>query len=157
MPKKTLPHYKKIQPDPKYQSLVVARFINFVMRRGKKATARKIVYGTLDLIKKRTKSDPLEIFDKALKNVGPYVEIKTKRIGGANYQVPIEVGRDRRLTLSMRWIIESAQNQDGKPMKEHLSKEILLASKKSGTAFKKKEDTHRMAEANKAFAHFARF
>lgn len=154
---KTQASYKRILPDPKYHSLVVSRFINYIMERGKKTAARKIVYGAFEDIKEKTKKDPLDIFDTALKNVGPYVEIKSKRIGGANYQVPVEVSKERRLTLSMRWIIEAAKSQKGKPMKIKLSSEILSASRKDGMAFKKREDTHRMAEANKAFAHYARF
>ena len=149
--------YKRIQPDPKYHSIVVAKLINYVMIQGKKIAARKIVYGALDDIKELSKSDPLEVFDGAIRNVGPYVEIKSKRIGGANYQVPIEVSKDRRLSLALRWIIAAARSVKGKPMRKKLTEEILAASKKEGLAYKKREDTHRMAEANKAFAHYARF
>lgn len=149
--------YKRIQPDPKFHSLIVARLINYVMLKGKKAGARKIVYSAFEIIKEKTKIDPLSVFDNALRNVGPYVEIKSKRIGGANYQVPIEVSKDRRLTLALRWIIETARRQKGKPMRKKLAEELLAASKKEGLAYKKREDTHRMAEANKAFAHYARF
>ena len=149
--------YKRIQPDPKYHSIVVAKLINYVMLKGKKNAARKIVYGAFDEIKESMKADPLEVFDNAVKNVGPYVEIKSKRIGGANYQVPIEVSKERRLTLALRWIIDAARSQKGKPMGKKLFEEIVSASKKEGLAYKKREDTHRMAEANKAFAHYARF
>ena len=149
--------YKRIQPDPKFHSLIVARLINYVMLNGKKAGARKIVYGAFEEIKEKTKIDPLSVFDDAIRNVGPYVEIKSKRIGGANYQVPIEVSKDRRLTLALRWIVEIARKQKGMPMRKKLAQELLAAAKKEGLAYKKREDTHRMAEANKAFAHYARF
>lgn len=149
--------YKRIQPDPKFHSLVIAKMINYCMYGGKKTQAQKIVYGCLEEIKEKSKADPLEVFDNAVKNVGPYVEIKSKRIGGANYQVPIEVNKDRRLTLALRWIIDAARSVKGKPMAKKLAEEILNAAKKEGLAFKKREDTHRMAEANKAFAHYARF
>lgn len=149
--------YKRIQPDPKYHSIVVAKLINYVMIEGKKNAARKIVYGAFDDMKETTKNDPLEIFDNAIRNVGPYVEIKSKRIGGANYQVPIEVSKERRLSLAIRWIIDAARSQKGKSMRKKLFEELLSASKKEGAAYKKREDTHRMAEANKAFAHYARF
>jgi small subunit ribosomal protein S7 len=127
------------------------------MERGKKSIAQKIVYGAFDDIKEITKKDPLEVFDDALKNVGPYVEIKSKRIGGANYQVPVEVSKDRRQALAARWIIDASRAQKGRPMRKKLFDELIAASKKEGAAFKKREDTHRMAEANKAFAHYARF
>lgn len=149
--------YKRTQPDPKYHSLVVAKLINYVMRGGKKNTARKIIYGAFEEIKNLAKKDPLEVFDSALKNVGPYVEIKSKRIGGANYQVPVEVSKERRLALALRWIIGAARSQKGNKMAKKLADEILAAAKKEGLAYKKREDIHRMAEANKAFAHYARF
>ncbi|MBU2595442.1 30S ribosomal protein S7 [Patescibacteria group bacterium] len=157
MAKIKIANYKRIQPDPKYHSLVVAKLINYLMLGGKKSLAQKIVYGAFEDIKTAVKTDPLEVFDNALKNIGPYVEIKSKRIGGANYQVPIEVSKERRLCLALRWIIESARNVKGKPMRHKLAQELLSASKKEGSAYKKREDTHRMAEANKAFAHYARF
>jgi len=157
MAKKKIAAYKRIQPDSRYHSIVIAKLINYVMLKGKKNSARKIVYGAFDDIKEATKTDPLEVFDNAVKNVGPYVEIKSKRIGGANYQVPVEVSKDRRLTLALRWIIDAARSQKGKPMRKKLFEEIISASKKEGLAYKKREDTHRMAEANKAFAHYARF
>lgn len=146
--------YKRIQADPKYHSIVVSRLINYVMVKGKKNAARKIVYGAMDEIKNKSKQDALEVFDNAIKNVGPYVEIKSKRIGGANYQVPVEVSKERRLSLALRWIIDAARSQKGRPMHLKLSDEIMAASKKEGAAYKKREDTHRMAEANKAFAHY---
>jgi small subunit ribosomal protein S7 len=157
MSKIKIANYKRIQPDPKYHSIVVAKLINYVMMGGKKNAARKIVYGAFEDIKQSQKSDPLETFDNAVRNVGPYVEIKSKRIGGANYQVPIEVSKERRLSLALRWIIDAARSQKGKPMRKKLFEELVSASKKEGAAYKKREDTHRMAEANKAFAHYARF
>ena len=146
---------RKIQPDPKFESLIIAKFINQVMERGKKSTAQRIVYGCFDLISEKTKQDPLEIFDQALKNVTPILEVKSKRIGGANYQIPVEVRGDRRLALALRWIIAAAAEKKGKPMIEKLAEEIIAASNKQGGAFAKKEDVHRMADANRAFAHFA--
>lgn len=157
MAKIKIAQYKRIQPDPKYHSMVVAKLINYVMIKGKKNAARKAVYGAFLDIKDTTKKDPLEIFDNALRNVGPYVEIKSKRIGGANYQVPIEVGKERRLSLALRWIVAAARAQKGKPMHQKLSAELIAAFNKEGAAYKKREETHRMAEANKAFAHYARF
>ena len=155
--KVSLPHYKRLKEDPKFKSLTVARFINYIMKDGKKKIARKIVYGSFEEVKEKTKKEPLAIFETAIKNTAPFVEVKSKRIGGANYQVPMEVGKERRVTLAMRWIIAAARSKKGKTMQENLAREILEASKKEGAAVKKKEDTHRMAEANKAFAHFARF
>ena len=144
-----------IKPDPLYNDIDVAKFINQVMRKGKKTIARKIVYGAFEIIKEKTKKDPLEIFGTALKNASPLLEVKSKRIGGATYQVPIEVRGDRKLTLSMRWIINGAKQKKGKPMKEKLAAELMDAANNTGWAVKKKSDTHRMAEANRAFAHFA--
>lgn len=145
-----------IQPDPIYNNVTVEKFINQVMRRGKKTIARKIVYGALDKVKEGAKKEPLEVFEKALQNAAPLLEVKSKRIGGATYQVPREVRGDRRLTLAMRWIIQAAKARKGKPMREKLAEELLQASQNTGVAIKKKQDTHRMAEANRAFAHFAR-
>lgn len=144
-----------ILPDPVYNNVTVAKFINQVMRRGKKTIARKIVYKSLEIIKEKTKKDPLEVFEQALKNAAPLLEVKPKRIGGATYQVPREVKRERRLTLAMRWIIQAAKLKKGKTMKEKLAEELIEAANNRGFAVKKKEDTHRMAEANRAFAHFA--
>ncbi len=148
---------RKIKPDPKYNRLDIAKFINYVMRKGKKTTAQKIVYGAFDIIKKTTGKDAFITYEQALKNVGPSLEIRGRRIGGANYQIPFPVNDDRRLTLSLRWIIQAAKARKGKAMAEALAMELMDAAKGEGAAFKKKEDTHRMAEANKAFAHFARF
>ena len=146
---------KEIYPDPLYNNVDVAKLINKIMEGGKKTTARKIVYRTFEIIKEKTKQDPLEIFEKALENAGPILEVKSKRVGGATYQVPREVKGGRRLTLAMRWIINAARSRKGKPMAEKLAEEVMAAAKNEGTAVKKKEDTHRMAEANRAFAHFS--
>ena len=146
---------REVLPDPIYSNVVVAKFINQVMRQGKKTIARKIVYGAFKVIKEKTKKEPIEVFDSALNNASPILEVKPKRIGGATYQVPREVRGDRRLTLAMRWIIQGARSKKGKPMKERLAEELIEASENRGVAVKKKEDTHRMAEANRAFAHFA--
>ena len=144
-----------ILPDPVYDNVVVAKFINQVMRRGKKNTARKIVYSAFDIIKEKTKKDPVELFETALKNVRPLLEVKPKRVGGATYQVPKPVSMERGITLATRWILGIARGKKGKPMKEKLAEELISASNNEGAAIKKKEDTHRMAEANRAFAHFA--
>lgn len=157
MSKIKVANYKRIQPDAKYHSLVVAKLINYCLMGGKKRAAQKIVYSAFDEIKEKSKKDPLEVFDEALRNVGPFVEIKSKRIGGANYQVPVEVSKDRRLALALRWIITAARSVKGKGMAKKLAEEILAGAAKDGLAYKKREETHRMAEANKAFAHYARF
>ena len=144
------------KPDIIFNSQKVEKFINYVMNEGKKNTARKIVYTAFDLIKEKAKVEsPMEIFDTALKNTGPTMEVRSRRVGGANYQVPVEVRPDRRTYLSMKWIIGSAKAKKGKPMAEKLSEEIILAAKNEGDAVKKRENVHKMAEANKAFAHFA--
>ena len=145
---------REILPDPKYQNVMVARFINRLMTRGKKSTAQRVVYGAFDILIKQQK-DPMQIFNDAINNVSPMLEVKSKRIGGANYQVPREVRGERRLTLAIRWMIGAARAKKGKPMAEKLAEELMLAAKNEGTAIKKKLDMHRMAEANKAFAHFA--
>ena len=146
----------KVTPDLVYDSEKVGKFINFLMLDGKKNTARKIIYGALDEIKEQTKNDsPLEIFELALKNTGPTMEVRSRRVGGANYQIPREVRPERRLFLSMKWIIDAARSKKGKPMHERLAEELIAASNNEGEAIKKRENTHRMAEANKAFAHFA--
>ena len=142
-------------PDSVYSSMVVAKLINYIMRRGKKVMAMKIVYGAFDIIKEKTKKEPLEVFELAIQNASPLLEIKPKRVGGATYQVPREVRGDRKLALAFRWIINAARSKKGKPMHEKLAEELMLAAKNEGSAIKKKDDTHRMAEANRAFAHFA--
>jgi small subunit ribosomal protein S7 len=147
---------RTIQPDPVYDNVIVAKFINQVMKKGKKQIARKIVYRAFDKIQKKTKKDPLEIFEAALKNVRPLLEVKPKRVGGATYQVPRPVPAERGTTLAIRWILEAARTQKGKPMEEKLAEELMSAAKNEGRAVRKKENVHRMAEANRAFAHFAR-
>lgn len=146
----------KISPDGVYNDVMVSQFINKVMKDGKKTIAQKIVYGAFDIIKEKTKKEPLEIFKLAIENASPLLEVKPKRIGGATYQVPMEVRGERKLALATKWILDGARAKKGKPMAEKLSEELILASKNEGIAMKKKADTHRMAEANKAFAHFAR-
>ncbi len=144
------------QPDFVYDSVKISKFTNCIMERGKKNAAREIVYGALDLVKEKTKSEnPLEVFETALKNAGPTLEVRSRRIGGANYQVPREVRPERRQALAMRWIIDAARSKKGKPMHMKLAEELIAASNNEGEAIKKKENTHKMAEANKAFAHFA--
>ncbi len=141
-------------PDLVYKSEAISRFINTVMLEGKKDTARKVVYDALNIIKK-TDVDPLETFETAIRNVSPLMEVRSRRVGGANYQVPREVPQQRRVSLAYRWLINAARAKKGKPMAEKLANEILMAVKNEGEAIKKKEDMHRMAESNKAFAHFA--
>jgi len=149
------PEKRKIVPDPLYGDLIVAKFVNNLMRDGKKSVAERIFYDSLNLIEKKEKTDsPLDIFNKALKNAAPVVEVKSKRIGGATYQVPIEIPENRRVALAMRWIISFARSRKGNSMVDRLSAELIAASKNEGSTVKKKEDTHKMAEANKAFAHF---
>jgi len=147
---------REIKPDPKYNNTLVAKFINHLMGDGKKAVAQRVLYGTFEILKKTSKGkDPLEIFDQAIKNVAPLLEVKSRRIGGAHYQVPREVRGERKITLAMRWIIQAAKAKKGKPMAQKLAEELIDASKNTGAAVRKKQDIHRMAEANKAFAHFA--
>lgn len=146
----------KILPDYAYDSEKITKFINYVMQEGKKQTARKVVYGSLDFIKEKTKNpNPLEVFEAALKNTGPTMEVRSRRVGGANYQIPREVRPERRQFLSMKWIIDAARAKKGKAMHEKLAEEIIAASNNEGDAVRKRENTHKMAEANKAFAHFA--
>jgi len=142
------------KPDSKHNSAVVGNFINIVMRNGKKSVAERIVYGAFDIIAERLKEDPLKIFFSALDNVRPLMAVKPRRIGGATYQVPLEVSKEKGISIALRWIKEVASKKKGKPMKVKLAEEIISAYKQEGTVIKKKEDTHKMAEANKAFAHF---
>ena len=141
-------------PEVKYQSLVLSKFINFIMYEGKKAVAEKIVYNALDQIKSQTKEDPIKIFNDAVNNIRPNLEVRSRRVGGATYQVPQEVKTKRSQTLALRWLLEAARKRKNKKMSEKLFNELMDASQKKGTAIKKREDTHRMAESNKAFAHF---
>ena len=144
------------QPDSKYDSVRVSKLINYIMLDGKKEVARKVVYGAFNAIKEKTGNDsPLEVFETALKNTGPMMEVRSRRVGGANYQVPREVKPERRLQLSLRWIIGAARGKSGTDMSVRLADELIQASQGEGAAVKKKDDTHRMAEANKAFAHFS--
>jgi len=145
---------REILPDPKFGNLLLARFINMVMKSGKKSVAERIIYGALDQIQERGSSDPVEVLDKALENIRPMVEVKSRRVGGATYQVPVEVRAMRRTTLAMRWVIDAARNRSEKSMALRLAGELMDASESRGAAVKRKEDTHRMAEANKAFAHY---
>ncbi len=148
------PERRKILPDPVFKDLSISKFINYLMKGGKKGVAEKIFYNALDIIKQKTKSDGVKIFEKAIENTSPMVEVKSRRIGGATYQVPIEVPKNRKFFLASHWLINSAIGRSGKPMAERLAAEFISASNGEGGAIKKKEDTHRMAEANKAFAHF---
>lgn len=149
--------YKKYYTaDAIHGRVELGRFINYIMKDGKKSTAERVVYGALDKIKVETKEDPMKIFEKALENASPLLEVASRRVGGANYQVPREVRPERRFMLAVRWIIAGARAKKGKPMAEKLAEELIAASKNEGAAIKKKQDTHRMAEANRAFAHFAR-
>lgn len=154
MPRRREVPKRPIMPDPKYNSVIVAKFINGIMRRGKKSLARRIFYYAMDIIAKRAKEDPLKVFERALENVKPIVEVRSRRIGGATYQVPVEVRPERRQALAIRWLVSYAKARGEKSMAERLAGELLDAYHEKGAAFKKKEDTHRMAEANKAFAHY---
>ena len=151
--------YKKriIKPDSKYQSVDLAKFINKVLLRGQKDTATNIIYKALDIVAEKAKKEPLEVFNNSISNASPLLEVRSKRIGGATYQVPMEVRADRKFTLASRWIINSARSRKGKAMHELLAEEILNAYNRTGAAMTKRENMHKMAEANKAFAHFARF
>ncbi|KJS68424.1 MAG: 30S ribosomal protein S7 [Peptococcaceae bacterium BICA1-7] len=144
----------EVVSDPVYNNKVVSRLINQIMLDGKKGTAEKIVYGAFDIVKEKTGKDALEIFDTAMKNIMPVLEVKARRVGGANYQVPIEVRHDRRQTLGIRWLTNYARARGGKSMEDKLASEIMDAANNTGATVKKKEDTHKMAEANKAFAHY---
>ncbi|MCX7879325.1 MAG: 30S ribosomal protein S7 [Ignavibacteria bacterium] len=145
---------RKVDPDPKYHDVLVAQFVNTVLRRGKKSLARRIVYGAFDILAKKTKQEPLDVFRKAVSNVAPLVEVRSRRIGGANYQVPVEVREERRISLALRWLRMFAKQRKEKSMSARLAAEIIAASNGEGASVKKRDDTHRMAEANKAFAHF---
>jgi small subunit ribosomal protein S7 len=154
MPRRYRPAKRKVKPDIKYNNEVVEMCINRVMQRGKKSTARSIVYDAFDLIEERTKRDPMQTFDQAIKNATPMIEVKPRRVGGATYQIPIEVAPDRRLSLALRWLLASARSRSGRSMAEKLAAELMDAANNVGATIKKREDTHRMAEANKAYAHY---
>lgn len=157
MPRKGPVPKREIAPDPLYNNVDVAKLINKVMIDGKKSIAEKIVYGAFDIIREKTKRDPLEVFYQALNNVMPLVEVRPRRVGGANYQVPIEVRPERSKSLGLRWLVQYARERQGRSMIEKLAQEIMDAANGTGGAVKKREDTHRMAEANKAFAHYRWF
>lgn len=154
MPRKGYVEQREVKPDPLYVNPLVQKFVNCIMYDGKRSTAQQIVYEALGLIKDKTNDDPLKVFKKALENVKPALEVKSRRVGGANYQVPVEVNRNRQTSLSIRWIIGYARSRGEKSMVEKLTGELLDASNNRGGAVKKRDDTHRMAEANKAFAHY---
>lgn len=154
MARRHVPEKRKIIPDPKYKDKVIAKFINDLMQDGKKSTAERICYGAFTVIEEKLKDDPIKIFKKALNNVKPALEVRSRRVGGATYQVPVEVRPDRRQTLASRWIINYSKERSGKNMVEKLAAELLDASENRGGAIKKREDVHKMAEANKAFSHF---
>jgi small subunit ribosomal protein S7 len=154
MPRRREVPKREITPDPKYRSETVAKFINVVMHSGKKSAAEKIVYGALDTMAERSKKDPIEMFNQALSNVRPLVEVKSRRVGGATYQVPVEVRSGRQTALAMRWVVDAARDRSGKSMAARMADELMDAAEKRGNAVKKREDVHRMAEANKAFSHY---
>ena len=145
---------REVNPDPKFNDLVVSKFMNSIMREGKKSVAERIVYGALDKMQSRAKSNPVQLFHQALENVMPAVEVRSRRVGGATYQVPVEVRNERRQALAIRWLITAARSRNENTMEERLSGELLDAANNRGTAVKKREDTHKMAEANRAFSHY---
>lgn len=154
MPRRKKIQKRELQPDPKYRSTLVAKFINNLMKDGKKSTAEQIFYRAMDMIEERTGQSGVEVFEKAIDNVKPVIEVKSRRVGGATYQVPVEIRADRRLALSFRWVISFASARSEKTMAEKLAMELDQASKNQGASIKKRDDTHKMAEANKAFAHY---
>ena len=154
MPRKGYIAKREVLPDPVYNSKVVTKLVNNIMLNGKKSVAQKIVYGAFDIVKEKEQRDPLEVFEEALNNIMPVLEVKARRVGGATYQVPLEIRPERRQTLGLRWLVRYARTRHEKTMAEKLAGEIIDAINGNGGAFKKKEDTHRMAEANKAFAHY---
>ncbi|MAI41116.1 MAG: 30S ribosomal protein S7 [Candidatus Azotimanducaceae bacterium] len=154
MPRRRVPEKREVLPDPKFNNKILAKFMNHVMVSGKKAVAEKIVYGALDRIQERLSSDPLDVFDAALEAVSPAVEVKSRRVGGATYQVPVEVRPARRTALAMRWLVDSARSRGEKSMPLRLAGELMDAAEGRGAAVRRREDTHRMADANKAFAHY---
>lgn len=154
MPRKGPVPKRDVLPDPVYNSKIVTRFVNKIMMMGKKGVAENIVYDAFDIIREKTGKDPLEVFDTALKNAMPVLEVRARRVGGANYQVPVEVRTDRRLSLGIRWLVNYSRLRGEKTMRERLAAELMDAANNAGATIKKKEDTHKMAEANKAFAHY---
>jgi small subunit ribosomal protein S7 len=156
MPRRGNIEKRETPPDARYSSVIVQRFINKVMQRGKKSVAERIVYDAMDLAADRVKRTPMEVFEQALRNASPSIEVKPKRVGGATYQVPVEVKADRRYALAMRWILMSARSRSGRPMHERLAAELVDAFNNTGSTIKRKDDVHKMAEANRAFAHYGR-
>jgi small subunit ribosomal protein S7 len=154
MPRRREVKKREAQPDPKYREVLVAKFINALMRKGEKSLAEQIFYNSLEIVQDKTKDEPLKVFKQAMENVKPVLEVKSRRVGGATYQVPVEVRPNRRVSLAIRWIIQNAKERPEKSMPEQLAAEFLDAANNRGASIKKKEDTHRMAEANKAFAHY---
>jgi len=152
--RRTKPEKRELAPDVKYQSMVVSSLIQRLMRRGKKSTAVSVMYAALDIVQERTGKNPAEVLDQALKNVGPIMEVRPRRVGGATYQVPMEVPSFRRMTLAMRWILDASKARAGKSFAEKLSGEVLDAANNQGAAVRKREETHKMAEANRAFSHY---
>ena len=154
MPRRNRPPRRVIEPDSKYNSELVARFANRLMQHGKKSTALRVVYDSFDIIEERTKKPPLDVFEQAVKNVTPMLEVRPRRVGGATYQIPMEVRPERRMSLAIRWVLQSASQRPGKSMSERLASELMDAAAGQGASIKKRDDTHRMAEANRAFAHY---
>ena len=157
MPRRAKVQRRVLVPDARYQSETLSKFINKVMQRGKKGTAERIVYNAMATIQERTGREPLEVFEQALYNATPLLEVKPRRVGGATYQVPVQIEGARRTSLAMRWLLQSARNRNGKSMEEKLANELMDAFNGTGATIKRREDTHRMAEANRAFSHYARF
>ncbi len=154
MPRRSRPEKREVLPDARYNSRTVAMFINKIMQRGKKSTAERIMYDALTRLEQQTNRSPLDIFDQAVRNATPTMEVKPRRVGGATYQVPVEIRGDRRVSLGVRWLVQAARRRSGKSMSEKLAFELVDASNGLGAAVKRREDTHKMAEANKAFAHY---
>ncbi len=154
MPRRGVTSKRETIPDPKYDSVLVSQFVNKMMTRGKKSLARRIFYDSCGIIEQRTNRNPVEVFEQAIKNVSPVLEVKPRRVGGATYQVPVEVADDRRVSLAMRWLLQTARGRPGKSMAEKLASELMDAAKGTGATIKRRDDTHKMAEANRAFAHY---
>lgn len=154
MPRRYTPEKRDVEPDLRYGSTRISMFVNRLMRNGKKSVAQTVIYDSLDLVENRAKRPPMEVFDQALQNVMPQIEVKPRRVGGATYQVPVPVDSERQLSLAMRWILTAARNRSGRSMAEKLASEFMDAASNQGSAVKKRDDTHRMAEANRAFSHF---
>lgn len=152
--RRTKPELRELTPDVRYNNMYITKFIHHILRRGKKSTATSVVYGALDQIQEKTGRNPVEVFEQALKNVGPIMEVRPRRVGGATYQVPMEVPMDRRLALAMRWITDAARSRSGKSLAEKISGELMDAANNTGSSVRKREETHKMAEANRAFSHY---